>query len=248
LVLIRPIINQTAVNIEYLDTYYPKDLKVGGKIFFIISRVFNDELKSVPLQFDTPFVRDLSITKDSYHPYTAHYFIDVTDIIENYHIAKGYYFEIILRYINNSGKIRTIFPSENRFQKDTRIDFLPTPIVEAIIETMEPHEVTTKLESLDLPILSGDLTQSIMRLKRDDFEGSIKFSRKVVEGIKQLNIDDIISGSNRQEKFKAFLSSSFNLLSNFGEHTGTTADEEEAVLANEIALELSRYIVAKCTI
>ncbi|MGA2913113.1 MAG: hypothetical protein ABSE07_06320 [Methanoregula sp.] len=248
LVVIRPILNLTQLNIDYLNKYYPKDVNTGAKIFFIISRVFNDEFKNIPITFDEPFLREISQSSSfsSIKPYN--YFLEVGDIVDQYHIAKGYYFEIIIRYITNKGKVKTIFPGEIRRQSDENFGDLPDPIIETMVDVMEPHEVTTQLQSLNLPLISGDLTQSIMRLKRSDFDGSIKFSRKVIEGIRQLKIEDFITESNRQDKFKAFVTSSFNLLSNFGEHSGTTASEEEAILAKEIALELSRYIVSKCTV
>jgi hypothetical protein len=245
LVIIRRIQDLSTINIDYLQRYYPNDVKEHSKLFFIISRVFNDELKEINISFDVPFEREVILERSSY---SKAYFLKIEDIVDQYHIAKDYFIEVIIRYVNSNGKIKMIFPGEIRFDGNEKIPDLFPNGVEIRIDQLEPHETATKLASLNHPNISADLIQSIKRYRSGDFEGSIKFSRKVVEGIRQLKIEDIINESNRQDKFKSYLSCSFNLLSNFGEHTGTSASEEEALLAKDIAFGLSTYLVSKITI
>jgi hypothetical protein len=247
LVITRRIQDLSTINIDYLQQYYPKDVMPSSKLFFIISRVFNDQFKLLDLTFDVPFERDIIRKSISIHPYME-YALNIGDIIDKNHIAKDCYVEVIVRYVTTEGKIKMIFPGEIRYNGIDKITNIHEFTVKEIIDELEPHETATKLASLNYPNLSTDLIQSIKRFNSGDFEGSIKFSRKVVEGIRQLKVEDIINESNRQDKLKSYLSSSFNLLSNFGEHTGTSASEEEALLAKDIAFGLATYLVSKIVI
>jgi hypothetical protein len=238
LVLTRQIENLSNINLDYLQKYYPNDVKQDAKIFFIVSRVFNDVLKEIDVSFDVPYERNVIYKTYAYQ-------LNLQDIVEQHHIAKDYHFEIIIRYINNNGKIKMVFPGEIRYSGNEKIPSISETAVPELITLFEPHEIATKLAGCNFPDISKDLIQSIRRFNSGDFEGSIQFSRKVVEGIRQLIIEEIINESNRQEKFKNYLNSSFSLLSNFGEHTGTSASEEEALLAKEIAFGLARYLVSK---
>lgn len=259
LVGIFPVIGSSSVNIDYLHTYYPKDITYDAKLFFIISRVFNDRFKQIEIDFETPFQR--SITEKSVGSYSSNYFLQIEDILESYHIAQGYNIEIIVQYVSSKNRIKTVFPGETRYfihpqieglinklESKKVISPLPENVVRDIIAFMEPHEVATKLSSLNYETISDDLIQSIRRFESGDNDGSIKFSRKVVEGIRNLDITDIVPESNRQDKLKSYLNASFNLLSNFGEHTGTSASQDEALLSKDIALGLSQYLVSKYVI
>ena len=243
LVLIRQIEGLTEIDVTYLSNYYPRDVNDGSKLFFIISRVFNDQRQPIQISFDTPFEREVKVHKYGYQP--DRYFLIIGDIVEQKHIAKNYYVEIILRYIISKEKIKMIFPGETRFDSIENIPTSGSNDVASILTQLEPHETATKLASLNYPNISVDLIQSVKRFQSGDFEGSIKFSRKVVEGIRQLKIEEIVNESNRQEKFKAYLNGSFNLLSTYGEHTGTSASEDEALLSKDIAFGLSAYLVSK---
>jgi hypothetical protein len=206
LVSIQPIKDLTLINVEYVHEYYPKDISEESKIFFIISRVFNDRLKSVDINFDIPFEREVYV--ESAHYSRGHY-LKIGDIVEKYHIAKGYYLEVIIRYVSNAGKLKTIFPGEIRYHNDPNMSYntntknafdnittITEAAVKSLIDRLEPHEITTKLSSLNYSIISEDLVHSMKRYNSGDFDGSIKFSRKVVEGIKQLKIDEIVKESN----------------------------------------------------
>jgi hypothetical protein len=247
-VTIEPIQRLALIDINYLKKYYPKDINAGSKLFFIISRVFNDQLKLIEISFDVPFEREVIVEKrnDSYGRYEGdNFFLNIGDIVEKYHIAKNYHVEVIIRYASEKGKIKTIFPGEIRSTVSEKIPPLSEKAINEIIKLLEPHEVATKLASLGYSDISADLIQSIRRFDSGDDDGSIKFSRKIVEGMKRLEIEKIITESNRQEKIKAYINNCFNLLSNFGEHTGTTGSSDEALLAKDIALGLSTYIVSK---
>jgi len=89
--------------------------------------------------------------------------------------------------------------------------------------------------------------EGLRRFNAGDYEGAIKFFRKVVEGWRNLLQKQDFSipvGEGRREALKDYASKAYHLLSNFGEHAGTHGSYKEALLSKNIAMELSRYMVS----
>jgi hypothetical protein len=90
--------------------------------------------------------------------------------------------------------------------------------------------------------ISADLWEGLVRYYGNDYEGSIKFFRKVVEGLRNIvKESDVIEGSRKDHLYE-YLSKAYSLISSFGEHTGTRGSLPEARLSRDIALSASRYL------
>jgi len=107
-------------------------------------------------------------------------------------------------------------------------------------------EVIGLLYAVGLQDVATDLVEALTRFYTTDYEGSIKFFRKVVEGLRNYIREKDIPGmgKNRQELLEGFASKAFQLISNFGEHAGTYGSMHEATLSKDIALTLSRYLAS----
>ena len=85
------------------------------------------------------------------------------------------------------------------------------------------------------------------RFDDKDYEGSVKFFRKACEGLKiYLEKAQRVDGlEKRADELKRFSKSAYSLISNFGEHYKTSGGPEEAILARNLVLSLSRYLAEK---
>jgi len=123
--------------------------------------------------------------------------------------------------------------------------------IASLSRSREELEIIFNLFEVGLENIASDLMEGLKRLNASDYEGAIKFFRKVVEGFRELLKRDELKaaglGSRRQELLTEFLSKTFSLLSNFGEHTGTQGSKDEAKFSKEIALAISRYIASYLT-
>jgi len=99
----------------------------------------------------------------------------------------------------------------------------------------------------ELAEVSHDLLEAMTRYNERDYEASIKFFRKAVEGIRKYlqNIGQIDDIEKRAEELRSFSSKAYSLFSNFGEHYKTYGGPEEAELAKDITISLARYIASK---
>lgn len=261
LVSIKHIEDLSYLDVDGLKNYYPNDIYIGSKILFIILRVFNDQFDRVQIEFNVPFESTVDI-KVCGNEKPTQFILDISGIVAKYHIPKNYYLEVAFRYVSTKGRIITLFPGEIRYLncielshhnemarlslRDEIANYSPG-LVQQYIDQFEPYDLSTKLACLGYFEVAKDLEHSIKRFNNGDIDGSIKFSRKVVEGIKRIPINELIKESNRQDKLKSYICNAFNLLSNFGEHTGTSASIAEAVISKDIAVGLSRYIVTICS-
>ncbi|MEM0237889.1 MAG: hypothetical protein QXP97_07585 [Desulfurococcus sp.] len=107
-------------------------------------------------------------------------------------------------------------------------------------------EVVGLLHDVGLGHIAADLVEALARFHRADYEGAIKFFRKVVEGLKNYVDSNRLEGmgEKRQEALLDYLKKAYHLLSNFGEHSGTYGLMPEAVLSKDIAVSSCKYIVA----
>lgn len=133
------------------------------------------------------------------------------------------------------------------------VNFAPYALKEQIQKEMETlskigeaFETVGSLYQCGLDEVASDLTEGLLRMEKNDPEGALKFFRKVVEALRTYvkKPEVIIISANRKDLVKRFLSSTFSLLSNFGEHAGTQGWIDEATLAKEVTITTIRYILS----
>jgi hypothetical protein len=178
------------------------------------------------------------------------YILDLTGVHFRYGIPIGYFLEVLLiSLIVKSGAKQyevPIYPDEFRYSKSLSTPLKVSNLVEGYARVLEElgstYEVVGHLSAAGLQDIAADLLEGLWRFYSGDYEGSIKFFRKVVEGLRNtVEKTDVFEG-NRKEFFYQYLSKAYQLISNFGEHAGTRGSTHEARLSRDIALSASRYI------
>jgi len=184
-------------------------------------------------------------------PPILRHFLIITDLHRKRGIPVGYYVELILINIlqKSNGSIIEIplFPKELRL-------FFPSWIPDQLKNNVEREHKTLQEEvgkdvetvgllyQVKLNDIASDLLEGLKRYYRNDYEGSIKFFRKTVEGLYEINIQETMMSENRLRLLKDTLKKAFHLLSNFGEHAGTYGFHAEATLSKDLAVSFSRYL------
>jgi len=153
--------------------------------------------------------------------------------------------------IQNGNLIFTLFPHELRQDLKEEFGELRPDDIKKLKEASFSYETTSILNEVGLNHIAVELNNGNKRFNKGDFDGSIKCYRKVIEGylnyFKQ-NEDNkkiIDSSENRTEKIIDYLKKVYNLLSNFGEHIGTRAFDEEGHFSHELVQSTSNYLIKK---
>jgi hypothetical protein len=178
------------------------------------------------------------------------YVLDLTKIHLDYGIPIGYFLEVLLISLTvESGTKQygmVVYPDEFRYSMPPnipqKVSNLVTGYAHVLRELGGMYEVVDLLSTVGLQDISADLWEGLVRFYGNDYEGSIKFFRKVVEGLRNIVKEtDAIEGS-RKEHLYEYLSKAYSLISGFGEHAGTRGSLPEARLSRDIALSASRYL------
>lgn len=105
-------------------------------------------------------------------------------------------------------------------------------------------EVVSLLCKANFESIASDLLEALRRFYSIDSEGSIKFFRKIIEAIRNQmdNIENLKLSANRKKLLKEYVSKTYQLVSNFGEHAGTSGLIPEAIFTKNITLSLCKYI------
>jgi len=183
------------------------------------------------------------------------YYIDFTYFHVNDGIPAGYFVEALITgfivTLKDGRSVETpAFPNEFIVEKGFGVPDKVKSIVEAEKRALErvgrDIEVIGLLYAVGLQDVAADLVEALTRFYMADYEGSIKFFRKVVEGLRNyIRGRDIPGmGAKRRELLEELASKAFQLISNFGEHAGTYGSMHDATLSKDIALALSRYLVS----
>jgi len=184
-------------------------------------------------------------------PPSYRYFLIITDLHRKRGIPVGYYVELIL--INMLQKLDYSIIEIPLFPKEIKL-FLSSWVPDQLKKRVESEhkslqeevgkdvETVGLLYQVKLNDIALDLLEGLKRYYRNDYEGSIKFFRKVVEGLKEVNIQETMMSENRLRLLKDTLKKAFHLLSNFGEHAGTYGFHAEATLSKDLAVSFSRYL------
>jgi len=208
-----------------------------------VRRVFNEEgdvVKEINVNVEAPIIKlEFNI-----------YVLDLTEMHLDYGIPIGYFLEVLLiSLIVKSGSKQygvVVYPDEFRYSIPPnipqKISNLVTGYAHVLRELGGMYEVVDLLGTVGLQEISADLWEGLVRFYDGDYEGSIKFFRKVVEGLRNIvKGTDAIEESRRDHLYE-YLSKAYSLISGFGEHAGTRGSLPEARLSRDIALSASRYL------
>jgi len=165
-------------------------------------------------------------------------------------LPQGYYILLTLFSITTlKGETFPVFPNEFRIFIEEGLNVPQHVIaeVESLSRLQEGLDIVAYLQDVGLQPIAVDLMEGLRRFNAGDYEGAIKFFRKVVEGWRNLLQKQDFSipvREGRREALRDYASKAYNLLSNFGEHAGTRGSYIEALLSKNIAVELSRYLAS----
>ncbi|MCJ7633277.1 hypothetical protein MUP77_12910, partial [Candidatus Bathyarchaeota archaeon] len=170
----------------------------------------------------------------------------------------GYLVEaLVVALINQQGEEKVMFPYEIRIDAFEGIKGKVEERVDVLRQIGNASESYSFLAELGLKDIAEELSQGYARFESGDYDGAIKAYRKVVEGFRnhfqkkeepegKKSYRRLLDGSeSRTEKMIEFLSKTYSLLSNFGEHYGTHAFDEEGVFTRKMVENLTEYLTKK---
>jgi len=180
------------------------------------------------------------------------YYADLTHFHVVGGVPVGYFISVLLITFVIESKEGTaeipIFPNEFIVEKEVGLPDKLSASLEAerraLRQVGRDVEVVGLLYKAELGDIASDLVEALKRFYMSDYEGAIKFFRKVVEGLRNYVQSNRLEGvgDNRRELLRDYLSKAYQLISNFGEHSGTYGFMPEAVLSKDIAVSSCRYI------
>ena len=232
------------INVNYLDARYPQFCKQGIGIRSLVNRVYNPSRKVIK----SPKIVEVFRIQRKETYYAAK--LDLSPFALYEGIPKGYLIEILaINFIyehkdKDTGKQTSvefpIYPNELLTDVD---DYEIKRKVQEDLENLQrvgqAFETIGLLYQTKLYDIASDLTDALIRFENNDYEGSIKFFRKVMEGLRNNIKDKVIVSENRTKEFRSFLNASYGLMSNFGEHAGTHGWANEAILCKDCLLYTS---------
>ena len=184
--------------------------------------------------------------------------MDLGNLANKLSIPDGYIAEILaLAFVKGKEEIG-IFPFETRIDAVSEIHERVEKELETLKRISEVFEASGFLKEIGLEDIAEELSNGHAKFEIGDYDGSIKAYRKVVEGFRNFLREKteegkeektfkrlIDSSTNRTENLVGFLSKTYSLLSNFGEHYGTHAFDEEGIFARKLVESISEYLAKK---
>ena len=246
------------LRIDKIVSQYEHRCVEGTAIRCYISRIFNEKfnLVSRPRIFcSLNFVyAETGGVKDA----AEGVYLGITDLANKLSIPDGYIVEILaMAFVRGKEEI-SIFPFETRIDAVKEIHQQVEGELKALKEISNVFEASSFLKNVGLDDIAKELSDGHARFEQGDYDGSIKAYRKVVEGFRNFLREKteeekeekifkrLIDGSaNRTENIVGFLSKTYSLLSNFGEHYGTKAFDEEGIFARKLVESISEYLAKK---
>ena len=186
-------------------------------------------------------------------------YLDLTDLANKLSIPDGYILEFLaMSFVRGKEEI-SIFPFETRIDVVEKIREQVERELKALEEIGDVFEASSFLKIIGLEDIAEELSNGHTRFEQGDYDGSIKAYRKVIEGYRNFlrekteeegkeekTFKRLVDGSaNRTENIVGFLSKTYSLLSNFGEHYGTQAFDEEGIFARKLVESISEYLAKK---
>jgi len=238
----------TELTEHYSSIFNPATFTTSGSNVYAnahIYRVFN-EGGDVVKEFNKDIVAPVAGLFGLFQTYI----LDLTEVHLGYGIPICYFLEVLLISLtvkSGSKQFETlIYPDELKYLElpltPLKASTLVKGNVNALKELGSTYEVIGHLRVAGLQDMAADLLEGLRRFYSSDYEGSIKFFRKVVENLRNVVKETDVFEGNRKEFLSEYLSKAYQLISNFGEHAGTSGSLHEARLSRDIALSLSRYL------
>ena len=215
-----------------------------------IGRLFNED-GEVVMEVNSVVTVDVKYCP-TFHPMTPFpgYCIDLTGVARKLELPLKYYLEILLfTLIVKMGSLEQreylVYPYEFRYNLNgvpDKIRVFVESYASSLKKVAGSVELSIILAKIGLEGLSADLVEGLKRFYSGDYEGSIKFFRKVVEGLRNHVREKPVFGSKRDELLHDYLSKAFQLISNFGEHANTRGSVYEAEFSMEVCLSAVKYL------
>lgn len=243
-----------------LGTKYEHMSVDGTKVNVYLSRIFNEQFE---VSIEPRLFSNLALVKTKLYNAPARqesigYYIDIDDLANKLSIPDGYYAEVVfLSLVNSTFGEKVIFPNETRVQASVGLEKTVNERLDVFRRISAVSQSHSFLAELGLAEVAKDLSSGYARFDIGDYDGAIKSYRKVVEGFrnyfaekepkegKQVFKKLIDNSETRTENVVDFLKKAYSLLSNFGEHCGTHAFEEEGVFAHKLVENLTEYLTKK---
>jgi len=227
--------------------YIFKDVGYSNKshVKVFIDRVYSDQWISVK-EYKAIYTCNLR----SEYENNAYIFVIDIDHLKSDGLPQGYSLLLTLFSVTTpKGETFPVFPNEFRIfvDEDLKVPQHVMVEIESLSRLQEGLDVVVYLHDVGFQRIAVDLMEGLRRFNAGDYEGAIKFFRKVVEGWRNLLQQQDFSipvGEKRREALRDYASKAFHLLSNFGEHAGTHGSYKEALLSKNMAMELSRYLAS----
>lgn len=223
-----------------------------------LSRVFNEAYETC---MEPRIFSGLDLIKTEVYEgskYTTTYFLDIDELAHKLSIPDGYFVEILLTSISNRefGE-KVVFPNETKKYIAKDLEKLVDEKLNVLSRVGNISQSHSFLAELGLGDIAKELSLGYSRFDIGDYDGAIKSYRKVVEGFRNYIEEKetkegkrvfkrlLDNSENRTEKIADFLNKTYSLLSNFGEHYGTHAFEEEGVFSHKLVENLTEYLTKK---
>ena len=177
MVIVKPINGLGEIIVSTLHDKYPLLLLPDTHVLCFINRIFNIE-KEVILAPKISLKAE--IIRSDYYPHAK---IALLPLMINYGIANGYFVEVIVTNIilKDGGKIVPIFPNELISDCDTSLKELIEKELKVIKNIGSSYELIGILHQKNLGVIADDFREGINRFEIHDYEGSLKFFRKVIK-------------------------------------------------------------------
>jgi|YelNatPaOPRAMG01_1025707.scaffolds.fasta_scaffold102780_2 hypothetical protein len=247
------------VPMEEISEKYGHFCIEGTTVNGYLSRIFNGELQVVmePRLFVSLNLMN-AIWPGTKDKLESGFYLDFDDLAKKLSIPNGYYVEVLLTSMRNRqyGE-KIIFPHELRVSGYSGLLDKVNERMEALRKVGSLSESQSFLVEMGLSEIAKDLSDGYSRFEMGDYDGAIKAYRKVTEGLrnclKERETEEgktvfkrlIDNSEKRTEELIRFLNITYSLLSNFGEHYGTHAFDEEGIFAHKLVESLTEYLTKK---
>jgi tetratricopeptide (TPR) repeat protein len=255
-----PYTTQFLIGASELGKKYEHMCVKGTKVNVYVSRVFNEEFKVAmePRIFSSLTVIYAQKESDRTHQQAEGYYLNIDDLANQLSIPDGYYAEVLfMSIVNKEFGEKVIFPNETRVCASKELEGKVNERIDTLRNISAISQSHSFLAELGLADIAKELSLGYSRFEIGDYDGAIKSYRKVVEGFRN-HLEEketkegkkafkrlIDNSENRTEKIADFLNKAYSLLSNFGEHYGTHAFEEEGVFSHKLVENLTEYLTKK---
>ena len=242
------------LRVEEIPRKYEHFCIEGTIVNGYLSRVFNEELE---VTMEPKLFVSLDLMK-AITEIGKGFYLDFDPLARELSIPDGYYVEMVLTSLENKqyGE-KILFPHELKVDVSYKLKRIVNERIDLLRKIGSISESRSLLAEIGLSEIARDLSEGYSRFEMGDYDGAIKAYRKVIEGFRNYLREKetkegktvfkrlIDNSEERTKKLIKFLSTTYILLSNFGEHYGTRAFDEEGIFAHKIVESVTEYMIKK---